>query len=129
MHTNIRAPFLSLRFFRIHRRRNHCKLTKEEHSSTTLSLTQSLFSWIQGQGLRRWPSGQTYSGAFKWGEMHGQGSMVKSNGDRYEGSFDSNCWHGIGEFTSADGTVYEGEFSQNKFHGQGSITYIEGRNN
>ena len=75
---------------------------------------------IEGEGTRRWQSGQMYTGSWKDGEMEGQGRWVSAKEDEvYEGEMKANKRFGEGVLTKTfpDGSVqiYRGSFSNHKF--------------
>ena len=70
---------------------------------------------INGQGTYIDPSGSTYSGEWKNGEMNGQGTFTWSNGDKYVGKFKNGENHGQGTFTYNNGRKYVGEWKEHRW--------------
>lgn len=72
--------------------------------------------------------GNTYSGQFKAGKMHGIGIWDSgASGSKYEGNWKEGSFHGEGTFTWADGTKYVGSFFDDQFHGRGTKTHPDGK--
>uniref|UniRef100_K7F850 MORN repeat containing 1 n=1 Tax=Pelodiscus sinensis TaxID=13735 RepID=K7F850_PELSI len=80
-----------------------------------------------GNGLRYWAStGNTYSGQFVSGELHGHGVMQYKDGEKYEGEFSCGMRAGYGLFVDKEGQTYQGSFHNNKKHGGGNMTFKNG---
>ncbi|XP_013924008.1 PREDICTED: MORN repeat-containing protein 1-like [Thamnophis sirtalis] len=70
--------------------------------------------------------GNTYSGQFLFGELHGHGVFHYGNGGKYEGEFSYGMREGHGSLTEKDGETYQGSFHNNKKHGGGKMTFPNG---
>ena len=69
--------------------------------------------------------GNTYSGEFHMGELHGQGIMKYRDGAVYEGTWERNRRSGYGMYKK-DGGVYQGGIHNNMRHGEGTMIYSNG---
>jgi hypothetical protein len=49
---------------------------------------------MDGEGLLRWPSGSSYSGAFKDGKRHGRGKLTFANGKVQAGLWSNDTYMG-----------------------------------
>eukprot|EP00873_Tetraselmis_striata_P038340 jgi/Tetstr1/458604/TSEL_045007.t1 len=65
---------------------------------------------IQGEGVRVWSDGSSFTGTFVHGEPSGPGVWVGANGARYEGEFQGYTRHGEGTLQLANGDKYVGTF-------------------
>ena len=61
-----------------------------------------------GDGVVRWPNGDTYSGDMVDGRPDGTGVMKWANGDEYSGEWRNGKRHGAGKVVFADGTEQSG---------------------
>ncbi|RXM96119.1 MORN repeat-containing protein 1 [Acipenser ruthenus] len=77
--------------------------------------------WKAGQ-----KHGNTYSGQFRCGELHGFGVMQYGDGSRYEGEFSYGLREGHGFLLDKEGHAYQGSFHNNKKHGEGQMTCRNG---
>lgn len=81
---------------------------------------------IQGEGIRVWADGSSFSGTFEKGEPAGTGAWEGADGSRYEGEFRGYTREGEGTLWLANGDKYVGAFSAHKFHGQGEHVSVDG---
>ena len=70
--------------------------------------------------------GNSFTGQFKAGKMHGMGTWTGASGNSYEGGWVNGTFHGQGTYTWADGTKYVGEFMDDMFHGNGKKFEADG---
>ena len=80
-----------------------------------------------GVGAARLRNGDTYSGQWKRGQMHGQGVYVYKSGARYEGSFFEGSMHGQGMMRYPDGAYYTGAWVKNRKEGEGKLVTPSGK--
>lgn len=80
---------------------------------------------MHGQGTYTFPDGGGYVGGWKDGKTYGQGTTTYSDGAKYVGEHKSN-FHGQGTYTFPNGTKYVGEWKDGKRHGQGAQTDPDG---
>ncbi|MDD5603817.1 MAG: trypsin-like peptidase domain-containing protein [Eubacteriales bacterium] len=73
-----------------------------------------------------WPDGDSYTGYWHNGLMHGQGTYIWSNGDRYTGDWYEGKITGYGTFTYAEGDKYTGEWEDGHKTGQGVMVLADG---
>eukprot|EP01096_Ripella_sp_DP13-Kostka_P010216 TRINITY_DN3985_c0_g1_i1.p1 TRINITY_DN3985_c0_g1~~TRINITY_DN3985_c0_g1_i1.p1 ORF type:complete len:334 (+),score=96.59 TRINITY_DN3985_c0_g1_i1:115-1002(+) len=78
-------------------------------------------------GTFRWKGGDSYTGDWKNGLMHGHGLYTYSNGRTFEGEWESGYKQGYGIFTWPNGDRYEGEFLRDEFNGLGVQIYADSR--
>ena len=82
-----------------------------------------------GDGKIRFSNGDTYSGSFDNGDMHGvAGKYVWSHGDTYNGDFLHNMRHGKGVYVTTNERRYAGYYQFDKPHGFGVLYHKVRRN-
>eukprot|EP00873_Tetraselmis_striata_P027642 jgi/Tetstr1/447906/TSEL_035214.t1 len=81
---------------------------------------------IQGEGVRVWSDGSSFTGTFVHGEPSGPGVWVGANGARYEGEFQGYTRHGEGTLQLANGDKYVGTFRAHKYDGHGEYLAADG---
>ena len=99
----------------------------------------------EGFGVRKFVSGNEYSGAWKNDEMTGKGTLTKREGGKYEGDFINGVREGEGSETWGNELgiqyecpvgrkhpgrgfcSYEGDYHINDFHGKGKFVCQDGR--
>ena len=75
-----------------------------------------------GDGSICFNNGDTYTGNFTNGEMHGMsGVYTWAHGDSYSGSFWHNMRHGHGEYVTMNGRHYVGVYQYDKPNGYGVL--------
>lgn len=80
-----------------------------------------------GMGTIKFLDGDTYSGPFRNGQMHGpNGVYVWKVGSVYKGAFDNNLQHGHGEYRIEGGRRYIGGFEHGQIHGYGEAYNRDG---
>lgn len=90
---------------------------------TTLLNAQCLFGdCTQGNGVFRFPGGDTYTGSWDSSSMHGYGRYDWVSGSWYVGEFSRNQMQGKGAFYGVDGRRMEGLFEANVYVGPDSLT-------
>ena len=71
-----------------------------------------------------------YSGEFVAGRKHGQGVKTWPNGDRYSGAWQDDWRHGYGSYVFGrgpwQGERYDGEFALDRRHGEGTYRFSSG---
>ena len=70
-----------------------------------------------GNGTLRWPSGESYTGAFRGGRRHGSGAFRWPDGRAYVGEWREGLPTGLGTRVHADGSHQSGYFSRGRYRG------------
>jgi hypothetical protein len=78
-----------------------------------------------GQGTCTWPNGDTYTGDFVLGQLHGKGTYTMYDVS-YTGDFVNGRVHGQGTLTWSKGDTYTGDFVNNRRTGHGTLTWSNG---
>ena len=82
---------------------------------------------VNSKGTYTWLSGETYTGEFKDGKMHGKGTYTWLNGDTYTGDLKDGERHGYSTTTFvSEGATCKGEFRNNKRVGDVLCLYSDG---
>lgn len=81
---------------------------------------------MHGVGQYEWTSGAIYDGDLVEGRLEGTGTLTWPDASRYEGSWKNGRMHGLGRFSWPDGRSYEGEYLNDKKHGQGVFRWPNG---
>jgi len=79
-----------------------------------------------GQGIRTFPTGETYVGEFKDDKFNGKGTYILGNGTKYVGEFKDGKRSGQGTVTYKNGEKYTGEFNGDERNGWGTYTFADG---
>jgi hypothetical protein len=80
-----------------------------------------------GQGSVVFTDGNSYTGSFENGQMHGEGAYTFADkGIVYTGSVVYNKIEGKGKYQWADGSLYEGDVRDGLRHGTGTYTSADG---
>ena len=74
-----------------------------------------------GTGKAVFRGGNSYSGEWSNGVMHGKGVYSWVDGTTYEGDFDKNEMTGKGKYTWSDGSTYVGDVVRGVRHGTGTM--------
>lgn len=69
-----------------------------------------------------WIVGDSYTGSFLNGKMHGQGIYMSASGNTYCGGFLIGAKSGYGEVSDVKGNSYKGFFKNDLRHGKGIYT-------
>ena len=77
------------------------------------------YKCLNGVGNVEFLNGNSYSGSFKNGFMHGKGIYKWKNGLVYEGEFANNILSGEGKLQWPNGNSYIGSVLDGKRHGNG----------
>jgi hypothetical protein len=68
-------------------------------------------------------NGDTYTGRYIKGELHGKGLFMGVNGDSYNGHWEYGLRHGRGVAVTAKTGIYSGYFVNDLRHGKGSLEF------
>lgn len=71
------------------------------------------------EGVAKFLDGQTFTGSFVDGQMHGQGLFLWPDSTRYEGEVAHNELTGNGQLFWSNGSHFQGEVKQGLRHGYG----------
>jgi len=82
---------------------------------------------MHGEGTRRFPDGNVYTGHYDNGHRSGQGRCYYANGDMYVGEWKNDCMTGFGRYYYNNGQSFEGFFVQGKRNGRGKYQLTDGR--
>lgn len=82
--------------------------------------------WLfHGKGHYHSNTGDSYTGTFTEGNLHGKAIIEGADGSRYEGETFEWIYHGKGRLQEANGDIYEGNFEHGSYHGEGTLTLAE----
>jgi hypothetical protein len=82
---------------------------------------------MHGQGTRRFPNGNIFTGIYKEGKRSGQGRCYFANGDMYVGEWKGDAMSGFGRYYYNNGQSFEGFFLDGKRNGKGKYQLTDGR--
>lgn len=68
-------------------------------------------------------AGETFTGTFDGGELHGEGRYSNKRGDTYKGNFDHSFRHGRGDAEYTGRGVYRGYFVNGLMTGKGELFF------
>ena len=82
---------------------------------------------MHGQGTRRFPNGNIFTGIYKEGKRSGHGRCYFANGDMYVGEWKGDAMSGFGRYYYSNGQSFEGFFVDGKRNGKGKYQLTDGR--
>jgi len=82
--------------------------------------------WNDCEGSYTYDNGETYTGEWKNGEIHGFGIYRFDNGDSYEGYWRDTQQHGLGAYWYASGDVFFVDWVEGRFDGVGLYVRANG---
>ena len=92
----------------------------------SLAINNLMSAPSNGYGSYTWPSGQKYTGEWKYGLPHGRGKMEFPSGDIYEGNFGHGKFEGQGVAMYANGNIYDGSWKNDLKEGHGVHRWANG---
>jgi len=81
---------------------------------------------MHGEGTYTNAGGDSFTGYWWMGELSGSMQVQYANGDTYSGTFKNWIRDGVGKWTSHLGDSYDGEWDNGDWHGHGVHTFEDG---